>query len=302
MIIFRNEDLVEIEGIQFHYVQELNPDRDPTGQIKQFMPQTRYTKHATSKINPYGKGPFCKFSINSEWAGRSGVYALISGKELLYIGECVDLRKRYNMGYGNISPKNCFRGGQPTNCKINTMVISEYTKGNKVALYFHETGEHKLVESRLLISLKPPYNGSVMRSFSTSAIDEVSVQCVNVDEVPTKTSKHDDRSGNSCKNAVKRSNISDHDIDMIWRNIVSHEGETFYKKRGEPFKYSVIANRIKLSTTNRDISKGVFQQALEYMPLEKTTPIQHLQAPSYLFAILTDRRILQPINLSDSIR
>jgi hypothetical protein len=32
-----------------------------------------------------------------------------------YVGECRDLVKRFNSGYGQISPRNCFVGGRRTN-------------------------------------------------------------------------------------------------------------------------------------------------------------------------------------------
>ena len=168
MIKNRDDKNIEIQGITFIFVQELTPERNTKGEIGQFMPQDRYEKSSISKLNPHGGGPFCKFSIGSKWSGRSGVYALLSSDDLLYIGECADLRSRYNMGYGNISPKNCYQGGQPTNCKINSMVLNQYLCGNRVFLYFHETDDYKRLEASLLNSLAPPYNGTGVRGASSS--------------------------------------------------------------------------------------------------------------------------------------
>jgi len=159
MIIFSDVDSIEIAGYKFTFIQELNPQCDNVGQIKQFMPQERYEKHKTSRLNIHGKGPFCKFSIGTKWVGCHGVYALLSSKKLLYVGLCIDLNKRFNAGYGNISPKNCFEGGQPTNCKINSLILSKYLNGNKVSMYFHETDNYEQVEKILIQSLNPPYNG-----------------------------------------------------------------------------------------------------------------------------------------------
>jgi len=77
----------------------------------------------------------------------------------------------------------------------------------------------------------------------------------------------------------------------VWNRILKNEGETFRQIRGKTFTYTVVANSLKLSTTNRSISKKTIEQALEFLPLENTTPLQNLQAPSYLYAILTDKRI-----------
>ena len=151
--------LIEVCGYKFRFVQELNPKCDKTGKIIQFMPQTRYKKHKEEKLNLYGSGSFCKFTIPNDWSGKSGVYALFNNEDLLYIGKCVDLRKRFNAGYGNISPKNCYIGGQSTNCKINAMILEQYKNGNKVVLYFYETKDSTIIENRLINKLKPMYNG-----------------------------------------------------------------------------------------------------------------------------------------------
>ena len=81
-------------------------------------------------------------------------------------------------------------------------------------------------------------------------------------------------------------------IELIWERICRHEGETFRQIRGKEFTYTVNGNSIKLSTTNYNIAKSTFEKALAFLPLENTVPIQHLSAPSYLYAILTDSRIL----------
>ena len=176
MIKFLNTDLVELGGVQFGLIQELNPKRNSAGEIQQFMPQLNYSKSADSRLNLHGKGPFCKFSINLQWAGHRGVYALFSDEKLLYIGECADLHKRYNIGYGNISPKNCFNGGQSTNCKINTMILKKYLDGKKVMLYFHETDDYKRVESILIGMFKPPYNSSGVHALTPSPTKKLKIK------------------------------------------------------------------------------------------------------------------------------
>ncbi|MBI6003869.1 hypothetical protein [Clostridium perfringens] len=82
------------------------------------------------------------------------------------------------------------------------------------------------------------------------------------------------------------------DIELIWKRIVENEGKEFKQKREKIFTYSLIGkSTIKLSTTNRSISKSQFEKALNFVPLDKTTIIQNLQAPSYIYGILMDDRI-----------
>ena len=81
-------------------------------------------------------------------------------------------------------------------------------------------------------------------------------------------------------------------IDIVWEKVISHAGETFTQIEGGVFTYNVESeNTIKPDRTNHNLSKGVFEDALAFVPLKDTVPIQHLHAPSYLYAILMDDRI-----------
>ncbi|MCT4662637.1 MAG: hypothetical protein N4A40_12320 [Tissierellales bacterium] len=80
-------------------------------------------------------------------------------------------------------------------------------------------------------------------------------------------------------------------INTIWNRIVENEGNEFKQIRGKVFKYKIKGNSIELTTTNRAIHKNVVEEAMKFVPLENTVPLQNLQAPSYLFAILMDSRI-----------
>lgn len=81
-------------------------------------------------------------------------------------------------------------------------------------------------------------------------------------------------------------------IDTVWSRIVAHEGQTFHQKRGNPFTYTMQGSALSPDTTNRLLPRGDFDKALAMMPLDGPGEIQHLQGPSYIYAILTDERIL----------
>ena len=81
-------------------------------------------------------------------------------------------------------------------------------------------------------------------------------------------------------------------IETVWNRIVSCEGDAFHQIRGKEFTYFVAGNSVKLSTTNRSISKTTSGQALEFVLLPDAILEQHLQAHSYLYAILMDSRIM----------
>lgn len=99
---------------------------------------------------------FCKFKPNLPKI--KGVYLWVSDEEIIYIGEGVNLRSRFNSGYGNISPRNCFKDGQSTNVKMNRIALS-YLKNNcPIEIYIYETANHKELETLLLSRISTQYN------------------------------------------------------------------------------------------------------------------------------------------------
>jgi hypothetical protein len=145
------------DGYEFRYVCDIKPLRNHDGTLQLLMPQVRYRNVRNLPLNAYGAGPFCKFTISKNFRA-SGVYALTVDAELRYIGKCADLSARFNAGYGNISPKNCFKGGQQTNCRLNNLICSSAQAGQCIALWFFRTTDHKGIEASLRQALKPAWN------------------------------------------------------------------------------------------------------------------------------------------------
>lgn len=142
---------------QFEFVCYIDVSKDARGGVQAHMPQGRYAKAQDTPLNRYGAGPFAKFKIPRNLK-RAGVYAIVVDARLKYIGEAADLSARYNMGYGNISPKNCYKGGQETNCRLNNLIFQSATAGAGIALWFHETANYKAVERELRAELVPEWN------------------------------------------------------------------------------------------------------------------------------------------------
>lgn len=78
----------------------------------------------------------------------------------MYIGRCRDsMQKRVNSGYGNISPKNCFKDGQSTNCKVNALV-TKHRKDIVLKIFVMEdVKEIEELESRLILECELVWNG-----------------------------------------------------------------------------------------------------------------------------------------------
>ncbi len=141
----------------FRLICQIDLDRDPSAAIRTFMPQSRYRNLRGLELHSYGGGPFCRFRIPSD-RPLEGVYALCIGDSVYYVGECLHLSKHFNTGYGQISPRNCFLGGQITNCKIKHHVLEVTEKGMKLEHWFLETQNRETIESELITVLNPTWN------------------------------------------------------------------------------------------------------------------------------------------------
>ncbi|MDG6221877.1 MAG: GIY-YIG nuclease family protein [Candidatus Bathyarchaeota archaeon] len=87
-----------------------------------------------------------------------GVYILVVNEIPKYIGKTKNLSIRFNLGYGNISPKNCYAGGQQTNCRLNKLILDSTKQGHKIELFFKETSKITEVEEGLIDQLNPEWN------------------------------------------------------------------------------------------------------------------------------------------------
>lgn len=143
--------------ITFNRIASLEPDKGIDGKIKEYLPQSRYKNAGGLQLHKYGRGPFCRFRIAND-QNEAGVYIFAIDGTIKYAGECLDLSRRINTGYGNISPRNCFEGGQSTNCRLNNLVLQKIKEGNIINLYFYATGNRKKVEADLLRKYQPVWN------------------------------------------------------------------------------------------------------------------------------------------------
>ena len=147
------------DTVDFKFICEIKPLTDEYGSVIVFHPYKEYKNVDNKKLNKYGKGPFCKFQIPNG-INKAGVYILKINDEVKYVGECENLSSRYNIGYGQISPRNCYVGGQSTNCKINSYILQEVKNGSKVYLLFYETENRFEVERSLIKKYEPEWNAT----------------------------------------------------------------------------------------------------------------------------------------------
>ncbi len=134
---------------------ELIPNKD--GSIY-YIPQPRYNNvKRLPLLNGIEKDtPFCKFK--PDIPKIRGLYLWVIDDEIVYIGEGVNLNYRFNNGYGSISPRNCYQGGQSTNVKMNRLALKIYESNRKIDIYIFETQENKALERKLLSKISTEYN------------------------------------------------------------------------------------------------------------------------------------------------
>ena len=80
-------------------------------------------------------------------------------------------------------------------------------------------------------------------------------------------------------------------FETVWRRIQQRAGEVFTQIRGGQFRYDIQNGCVRPDRVNQIISRDQFERAFRLCPLEGTMPIQNLRGPSYIYAILMDRRI-----------
>lgn len=163
-------DEIILEKYAFKLTAGIELEIDKCGIPLEYNPAERYENKRSLKLNAYGDKPFCQFTLKPYGLAdlsiyQPGVYA-IAGAYVKYIGKTnVSLHQRFN-GYGSIQPRNCYEGGQSTNCRINHNVLEDVKTGEALWVYFHETREPDHVEAYLLnflvaTGLRPYWNKSI---------------------------------------------------------------------------------------------------------------------------------------------
>lgn len=156
--LISRENIEKTHSIKLNLICEIVPKKDKSGQIFEYDFQEDIAGMTDLHFSRYGKGPFCRFSIPNGYLGKSGIYFIFENNELRYIGECINLTTRFNLGYGMIEFRNCLHDGQQTNCRMNHLILESIKNHGKIFLYFYETSDRKNLEKRLITDYHPSWN------------------------------------------------------------------------------------------------------------------------------------------------
>jgi hypothetical protein len=144
-------------GFAFSFVTVIEPDRDVQGEVITCLPQGKYRNPRGQPLHTHGHGPFCRFRIPPALA-REGIYVVTVNGGIAYVEKCQNLAERFNAGYGVIHPRNCFRGGQTTNCRINALILQRTKEAARIELWFHASSDCDKTERQLISALGPAWN------------------------------------------------------------------------------------------------------------------------------------------------
>jgi hypothetical protein len=82
-------------------------------------------------------------------------------------------------------------------------------------------------------------------------------------------------------------------FDAVWQRIEEHAGEEFRTKTGLPIIYELVGTSVVPDRTDYPLHVSNFRAAFDLLPLGGPGQINTLvRGPAYLYAILTDRRIV----------
>jgi hypothetical protein len=84
------------------------------------------------------------------------------------------------------------------------------------------------------------------------------------------------------------------EFEAEWRRIEAHADREFRTKTGLPFTYKVVGTSVVPDCTGYPLHVSNFRTAFGLLPLKGPGEINAIvRGPAYVYAILTDRRIVQ---------
>jgi hypothetical protein len=141
----------------FERVAHLEPARRPEGEFVEYNAHKEFENPEGLHLHRYGCGPFCEINVPAEHS-YGCVFALTVDGELVFVGETENLATQFNEGFGTISPRHCYAGGQSTNCRINASILNSAKSRKAIELWSCQVGDRRELESELIRDLKPAWN------------------------------------------------------------------------------------------------------------------------------------------------
>lgn len=110
-------------------------ERDANGQVLEHSPLAGMAA-VEQRYPTWALGPFARVEPELELPGCPGVYALVTGGTVRYVGASRDLERTFGpRGIGHISRRDCQLSRREEQCRLNRFLTAEARAGRTVDLY-----------------------------------------------------------------------------------------------------------------------------------------------------------------------
>jgi len=135
-------------------IHEVAPILAPDGSILEHSPAADYGV-PPEELNRAGAGPFCAFRVAHN-AGPSGIFAIAVDNRCVYIGKSGNPIVKRISDIGNVSLSSVRKkGGQPSQCRLNHLILEALKNGSSVTFWHCAPGRTFPGQSDKLILPEP---------------------------------------------------------------------------------------------------------------------------------------------------
>lgn len=151
---------MDIGGYRFNRACEIDADRAKDGSLLLDSPHSRYANLKKLSLHAHGVGPFVRLRTENLPADPGVCVVVSQDSSVFYVGRARDsIRQRWSpQGYAVIHARNCYQGGQSTNCRINLLISKELAQHRSLELWVLIDLDPTPIESAIIRSLRPPWN------------------------------------------------------------------------------------------------------------------------------------------------
>lgn len=109
-------------------------------------------------LNPYGDETYCTFSIDSASEEQKGIYFFSVENDIKYIGLTTNSYKHTVYQYSKISPASCYKSGQSTFCRLNSLIASLQEEISFFVYPMQKDDDMNKVKNYLICTHNPDWN------------------------------------------------------------------------------------------------------------------------------------------------
>ncbi|MBO1751325.1 hypothetical protein J4G33_05865 [Actinotalea sp. BY-33] len=134
-------DLLVLARRTLTYAGRLLVELEPDGTVFQHSPLAGMAA-VEQRYPSWAMGPFGRIEPEHALPAAAGVFALVQGGTVRYVGASTHLERTFGVrhGLGDISRRDCQQATAEERCRLNRLVVAEARAGRTVDLYVLATG------------------------------------------------------------------------------------------------------------------------------------------------------------------